>query len=488
MQSLANFSDRHTVVARKEGQYLAFPDIASTRTGRLICVWRESDCHVATESRLMLKISDDRGATWSAERVLNPFCGHMPRITVLASGEILILDDGAPPAQEQEGGFWPSIYRSQDDGETFTAQPLSYGFGSCIPACPSFGPDRILPLAQDDWLCMSQIRLGTVRRSAWHTFANMVYRSTDQGKTWWADTPACAETDLLLCESGLTLLPDGRILALYRTNSERFEPVYWQISEDRGRTWTAVKATPLVGHRPNVGLTGDGRLLVTYRNVSPDRGTCAWMGTLEALTQTDYLTQALVEDESLLVLHADRLVAHNDPARNSKCCFILRPISDRRYASATLALTYDASHACGNFGVQFGGAWRPLEGKGTIKIALEPGTANPAVVVGNDPAAPSKGLEGEFSLSWMDYTTHEPRHLRDYHWQWSPADGYPHARAQSTQLMLAPVNASVSLGDMGYSGWTKVGEGEFLAAYHHVEEAGKNSYIQTMRIFAGDFA
>ena len=43
MQSLANFSDRHTVVARKEGQYLAFPDIASTRTGRLICVWRESD-------------------------------------------------------------------------------------------------------------------------------------------------------------------------------------------------------------------------------------------------------------------------------------------------------------------------------------------------------------------------------------------------------------------------------------------------------------
>jgi len=138
--------------------------------------------------------------------------------------------------------------------------------------------------------------------------------------------------------------------------------------------------------------------------------------------------------------------------------------------------------------VQFGGAWRPLEGKGTIKIALEPGTANPAVVVGNDPAAPSKGLEGEFSLSWMDYTTHEPRHLRDYHWQWSPVDGYPHARAQSTQLMLAPVNASVSLGDMGYSGWTKVGEGEFLAAYHHVEEAGKNSYIQTTRIFAGDFA
>ena len=54
--------------------------------------------------------------------------------------------------------------------------------------------------------------------------------------------------------------------------------------------------------------------------------------------------------------------------------------------------------------------------------------------------------------------------------------------------MLAAVDASVSLGDMGYSGWTKVGVGEFLPAYHHVQEAGKNPYIQTTRTFAGDFA
>jgi hypothetical protein len=55
--------------------------------------------------------------------------------------------------------------------------------------------------------------------------------------------------------------------------------MYAVLSTDGGNTWSLPRPTPLIGHRPSLGLTRTGQLLVTYRNVGPDPGTAACWGT-----------------------------------------------------------------------------------------------------------------------------------------------------------------------------------------------------------------
>ena len=78
--------------------------------------------------------------------------------------------------------------------------------------------------------------------------------------------------------------------------------MYAVLSEDGGATWTLPRPTPLIGHRPTLGLTRAGNLLVTYRNVGPDPGTAAWSGSVEELL-TDFTVAGRVPDPS----HGPRL-------------------------------------------------------------------------------------------------------------------------------------------------------------------------------------
>ena len=56
---------RHVTIARNDSIYEAFPDICLLPSGKLLCLYREADVHVASMSRVVLAESDDRGRTWT---------------------------------------------------------------------------------------------------------------------------------------------------------------------------------------------------------------------------------------------------------------------------------------------------------------------------------------------------------------------------------------------------------------------------------------
>ena len=60
-------------ISRDDSVYECFPDITKTKSGKLICVFRESDHHGdLNNSRLVLKESLDNGKTWSEKKELTP--------------------------------------------------------------------------------------------------------------------------------------------------------------------------------------------------------------------------------------------------------------------------------------------------------------------------------------------------------------------------------------------------------------------------------
>lgn len=276
----------HTILSKHPTRYHSFPDVVKTISGRLIAVFRDADGHVAGESRLMITHSDDSGEMWSVPTVLDPVCGHMPRISLLPDGTIVILDDGAPPNHPQ--GKLPHVrtrlFRSVDDGETFSGSVLSPGTNRDVPECPTFAPDRILPLSDTEWITLGQVRLGSVQFK--HSFANFVYRTADSGKNWRVEEIAACDLNRKITEPSMTRLPEGRILAVYRDN-QAGAPSKWNTADGDGTNWTELCHAPFCGQRPTVGVLSDGRLLVTYRKTDRPFGTGAWVGTLEQLAAGD---------------------------------------------------------------------------------------------------------------------------------------------------------------------------------------------------------
>ena len=273
-----------TVISKNDSRYRAFPDIV--RIGdRLAVVFRDSDCHVATQSRLMIAYSDDFGASWSDAVVLDHSCGHMPRASRLADGSVVIIDDGAPPNSKQaKCGVATRIFKLEPGQREFTSWQVPTGSPRCIPDCPTFAPDRILQINDNEWITLGQIRLGIISKR--HSFANFVYRSLDAGRSWSIDTIALCDPKVRLCEPSMCRLKDGRIIAFYRNNEPNGATMY-NFADSSGSTWDEARLAPFFGMRPTVGQLEDGRLFITYRKLDNPCGTAAWLGSLDELMSMD---------------------------------------------------------------------------------------------------------------------------------------------------------------------------------------------------------
>ncbi|MBU1611217.1 MAG: glycoside hydrolase, partial [Proteobacteria bacterium] len=395
---------------------------------------------------------------------------HCPRLAMV--GETLHLLDA-------NGRL---VYLSLDEGRTWDG-PNQTGIS---PVHTMF--DRPLELPDGSLLSTGHCHRGTTAlpnlRQA--PAEQMVYRSTDQGRTYAPLSVLSCGRYLVLCEGSMARLADGRIAALLRENSFVYEPMYLCLSADEGRTWTEPEPTPLVGHRPTLGLTASGKLLVTYRDVGPDAGTAAWMGTLEGLTGP-YLVHG----------------------RTSPDRWALRPLTDATSATADLTVEVTAGEApCA---VHLGAWWRILRGRIEVRppsiagskprkrwrkltedqwntlrfsyaagritlrvngrkrleIEVDPQAATTrAILFGAAPV--DKGDATSDISSWRRASLHieEPRMVREYDWQWNASQGLPHAE-QKRQVLELDNDREAHFGDFGYSGWVQLPDGRFFCAYHH---------------------
>lgn len=516
MPSLHHRADRHVTVDRRPGHYLSFPDTALTRDGRLLCAYQQSDRHVARRRALLLAESRDLGRTWAPPRVLNPSAGHCPRLTVLDHGEVLLLDDVSR-----------SLYRSLDHGATFAGHPAS-GFEHGLP-------DRIIHLGGERFFSTGHMHRGThpqplIRQAPTE---QMAYVSDNRGISWTPLSILAAERNLALCEASVARLPDGRLLALLRENSGVFEPLYRVESADEGRTWSDPAPTPLLGHRPTLGLARDGRLLVTFRNVGPDGGTAAWLGSLDELD--DFTPHGLARspdnprltDRGLAIATRQGFPTRQRPEGDA-VIYALRPVTDLDRAVADLRVRVLAEpggeNACA---VHLGRWWRirpdrvvaamddppdiPLApGRfhdlrftyraGTVAVAVdgEPRAQVPTertaaarpILLGNAPGGDGQQGRSLWASAALEVT--EPRLGRAYAWTWEHARGLPDAWARRRVLELAN-GRQANPGDYGYTGWTQLPDGRFFCAYHHADGAdpdyaeGGSAHIRGTWFTADDF-
>lgn len=234
MRSLSGRPERHVTVARTDTGYISFPDVCVTASGRLICVYRVADKHVASRSRTEIKTSDDRGHTWSEPFVLANQ-GHCARLSVLENGEVLLISDST--------SVGPGLYRSTDEGRTWskpTRAPMRHAI-----------PDRPLRIGESSLLTTGHRHVGAAKHPLLGQAPSeqVLYRSDDLGQHWREWAMLAFNPNMVLCEASMFKMPDNSLRAYLRENSGVQEPTYVMASFDEGTSWSLPRR--LADNRPS---------------------------------------------------------------------------------------------------------------------------------------------------------------------------------------------------------------------------------------------
>ncbi len=269
----------HNTVAEST-DYVAFPDIAITADGILVCCYFEGDQHSPTWSQVVVKRSTDLGESWSNPQVLakasmedDGFCWNCPRISTLPDGALILVCDH----EDNSKGFAIWTWRSDDAGVSWTGPNLAMKRG-LVPDRVVTGPSGELLLTvpcQDDGLILF---------------------SSEDGLSWSEMAQVRPTFEPRSAESSLVVLDESRMVCYTRGGDSAPGPK--SISHDGGRTWNDKCMTCFTGHRPCGGMLRSGKVLVTFRLVNI--GTCAYIESAESAMDPEYKTQrgTILEIES----------------------------------------------------------------------------------------------------------------------------------------------------------------------------------------------
>ena len=276
---------RKITIANTSNVYECFPDITLTKNGRLIVVYRESDSHVARKfSHIVYRYSDDWGESWSERHVLVESYAengvllkwNCPRIRTMPDERIWIICDRylQPPGEMDYKQSRVCLWWSEDEGESWKGPYESNIYGIV--------PSKIFVTRKGTWLIgthMESPRTGKLMQ--------MVWRSTDQGKSWQGPITVCEDERYNCCEGSIIQLPDGELVCYMRENSGIGWPALKCFSNDDGLTWEGPYQTLIQGcHRPVAGILSSGKILITYRNrlggKSPTKDFFAYIETIES--------------------------------------------------------------------------------------------------------------------------------------------------------------------------------------------------------------
>lgn len=261
---------RQYTISRDDSVYECFPDVVKTKSGKLICVFRESTHHGdLNNSRLVLTESLDEGKTWSAkkgltEKVDATHAYNCPRISCMASGELVIICDNLNRIENEDllVDCEQHIFRSFDDGETWS-EPERFPLKGIVP-------DKYRELSNGRHI------FGIHRRDPeTKKLTQYAYYSDDGGKTW-TEAVIASDAHFELCEVSILEIENGTLVAFMRENSLLGYSCKKAISHDFGSTWGGVYDTNIdCCHRPVVERCSNGMYLMTYRFMQGGKG---WLG------------------------------------------------------------------------------------------------------------------------------------------------------------------------------------------------------------------
>ncbi len=251
--------------------YEAWPDVALTKSGKLLCVFSECTHHGNREyTRIVAAESGDRGRTWSPKRAITEgtrglgYYYNCARVTAMRDGRLCVIVDRCPSGCENEKARKSVnlLYFSDDEGATW-GKPVETPLLGIVP-------DKLLELEGGRWTI-----------SAHHPedgFLTQFLRySDDQGRTWSERVTVGKKQGLNLCEASLLPVDGKRLVAFMRENSGQGWDCMKSVSEDGGQSWGEVTQFPLPAcHRPVSGFLQDGRIMITHRFMQGGKG---WLGS-----------------------------------------------------------------------------------------------------------------------------------------------------------------------------------------------------------------
>lgn len=286
-------------ISRDDRLYHAWPDVALTPGGKLVCVFSECTHHGdRSYTRVMVCDSDDRGRTWSPKRPITEALHCKPpqgpwwncaRITALRDGRLVVVVDRINGSGEGAGGEQSNwLFFSDDAGRNWSA-PV---------ATPIVGivPDQVIELRSGRWLLGAHTRIATPCGEFW---SQRCWRSDDQGQTWRGPHQIALSDQLKLCEGSILELPGGELVCFMRENSGKGLNAYKALSSDGGASWGPLTQFPLPGcHRPVAGMLRSGKVMITHRFMQGGQGWVGWW--------TQNVFAALTDVESCLADQRDK--------------------------------------------------------------------------------------------------------------------------------------------------------------------------------------
>jgi len=285
-------------VSRDDGIYEAFPDVALTAAGRLVCVFAECTHHGDRGyTCVMVTTSNDRGRTWSPKRRLSEALRgdpkvdpwwNCPRASALSDGRLVAVCDlgasgSAPGDHEGTRRRQNVVWFSEDAGENWSGPHETPVVGIV--------PDQLVELRRGPhagrWVLSAHTILVVDDEQVWH---ERCWLSDDEGANWSGPHIIAAEPGLLLCEGSVCELPGGELVCFMRENSRQGLDAFKCVSRDGGQSWEGPVKFPLPAcHRPVAGVLADERVMITHRYMQGGLGWTGWwtQNTFAGLTDVE---------------------------------------------------------------------------------------------------------------------------------------------------------------------------------------------------------
>jgi len=203
----------------------------------------------------------------------------MCRLTAFPDGEVIATMSRADRSEHPDEGLSNPenlgmvpieflVLRSPDYGHTWSEPELvdppmaGSSFELCAP---------ITPLRDGRWLWPTSTWRGWDGELP-NGLRMVAFVSYDRGQTWpeYLDVMHHPERPIIYWESKILELPDGRLLAAawaYDEAAAADDPNQYTLSADGGQTWLPTRSTGLLGQTLTPFLLPDGRILCVYRRM-----------------------------------------------------------------------------------------------------------------------------------------------------------------------------------------------------------------------------